>query len=209
MPIDLAPHVLPADPTSALHAATKSYVDAAGLGPDGLTAGDETMSRGLVFANNLTTASGSMRITYFTARKTETTTQVRTFSGSTAAGATPTLCRVGLYLVDASDNGTSLVASIASDTALWATGSTAYTRSWSSSYAKIAGQRYALAQLIVTGAATPTWPGPTVLAAGIQTDINATPRLCGTLASQTDLPASFTAAALTSSVNRYYGVVLP
>ncbi len=172
-----------------------------------LTAGEETIPRDLAVQNGLTTATQTLRLTYFMARKTETTTQVRVPSGATAAAATPTLCRVGLYSIDAAGAGT-LVASIANDTALWAATSTAYTRSWSASYAKTAGQWYALGILVVSGATLPTFPGNAV-AAGVLNEAAMAPRLAAALTGQSDLPASFVAGSLTATGQRFYGVILP
>lgn len=173
-----------------------------------LAGGDETTARELATSNTGPSTSTSMRLTYFTARRSETTTQVRTFSGTNAAGATPTLCRIGLYLIDASDNAT-LVASTANDTALWAATNTAYVRSWSTPYAKIAGQRYALGLLVVTGATAPSWPSTLSVASGLTAEMAQLPRLGGVLPTQSDLPGSFLNASVTSSAIRYYGVILP
>lgn len=175
---------------------------------DGLTTGQEVFSRALLITgSSIAAVSGSMRLTFFTARKTETSTQVRVLSGTTAAGATPTLCRVGLFSVDSSDNGT-LVASIASDTTIWAAANTSYTRSWSSSIGMVSGQRYALGQLIVTGQTLPSWAGYALMA-NAQSEANLVPRLTGAVGSLSDLPSSFTAAALVATLNRHYGAILP
>lgn len=170
---------------------------------DALVVGEETFSRTLATNTGISLASQALRLTFFTARKTETTTQVRLSTGSTAAGATPTLCRIGLWTVDASDNGT-LVASTANDTALFAAASTSYTRSWSSSYAKIAGQRYAVGPLVVTAATAPTVVGviPNV-------DTSITPRLSSVITGLSDLPSTFTGASLPVNVNRPYLAILP
>lgn len=171
-----------------------------------LATGEETLPRDLVTnSGGITMTSGTLRLTFFTARKTETTTQVRVISGGTAAGATPTLCRVGLYAVDATGDGT-LVASIPNDTALFATQLTAYTRSWSVALAKVAGIRYALGDLVVTGATAPTLVGAIPVSSA---ELAVAPRLSGILTGQTDLPAGFTEAGLTATTTRVYGAVLP
>lgn len=172
-----------------------------------LTSGEEVFSRDSATANSAASSTQNLRLTYFTARKAETTTQVRVLTGNTAAAATPTLCRVGLYSIAANGDGT-LVASIASDTTLFAATNTAYTRSWSSSYAKVAGQRYALGILVVTAAAAPTFTS-SVLATATSTEAAFDPRLSGTIISQTDLPSTFTSGSVTASSNRYYGAILP
>lgn len=175
------------------------------LDPDRLTLGEATMHRRHISSATVLSGSGALRLTYFTARKTETTTQVRLISGATAAAATPTLVRAGLYTV-AGNGDIALVASIANDTALFAAGSTLYTRSWSVPYAKVAGQRYALGILVVTGATAPSYLGQSVLSAFEST---AAPRLGGAVTGQTDLPASVVSASIVDSGNLAYSVILP
>lgn len=181
-------------------ALTRAQLDARG---NALTIGEETLLRDIAFSSAVVTSSGALRLAYFTARKSETTTQVRVGTGGAAAAATPTLIRVGLYTIDGTGAG-ALVAATASDTAMFAAVNTTYTRAWAASYAKVAGQRYALGVLVVTPAATPTFVGQAVSA-----DSATDPRLTGQVAAQTDLPSSFTAGQVTASGSRIYGVVLP
>jgi hypothetical protein len=171
-----------------------------------LTTGEETVPLELVSSSAIGVTSGSLRLTYFTARKSETTTGIRVTSGTTAAGATPTLIRVGLFSIDSSGNGT-LVAVTPNDTTLFATASTPYTKSWSTPYAKVAGQRYAWGILIVTAAATPTFPGYSI-AAALDVESGLSPRGSGRLLSLTDIPSSFTAGSVTTTINRFYGVLV-
>lgn len=142
-------------------------------------------------------ASGTVALSYWTARRTETITQVTTYTGGTAAGATPTLCRVGVYSV-ASNGDLTLTASIANDTALWASTNTAYTRSFTSSWTKTVGQRYAFALIVVTGAAIPVFLGTnnTSIAVAAPLFLQA-PTISSRITGQTDLPASIAAASLT------------
>jgi hypothetical protein len=170
-----------------------------------VTSGEETFSREVATSSSVAVATQSLRLAYFTARKTETTTQVRVITGGTAAAATPTICRIGLYSIAANGNG-SLVASTANDTALFAGLTTAYTRSWTTPYAKVAGTRYALGILVVSGAATPTFVGQSI---GNAAEAAVAPALSAALTGQSDLPSSFTAGALTTTGNRNYGVILP
>jgi hypothetical protein len=172
-----------------------------------LTSGEETLARDQASSTTLAITSGDLRLTYFTARKSETTTQTRVISGGTPAGATPTLCRVGLYSIASNGDGT-LVASVANDTALFAGASTVYTKSWSSSYAKVAGQRYAYGVIVVTGAATPTFVGVNSVGS-ITSEATLAPKLAATLASQTDLPGSFTDASLSTGARRFYAAIIP
>lgn len=172
-----------------------------------LTTGEEISPRDISLFTGCTVTSQTMRMSYFTARKSETTTQVRLIS-VIAAAATPTLCRIGLYSIASNGDGT-LVASTTNDTALFATANTAYTKSWASSYAKVAGQRYALAVLVVTATTLPTILGPPLLGTSGSVEYGIAPRVTGQIASQADLPSTFTSAGVSNNTARYYGVILP
>lgn len=174
-----------------------------GLVGDFLDTGEETVTRDTCGVGT-GLGNSNLHLTYFTARKTETTTQVRTYN-TTAAGATPTLSRVGLYLADSSGNGT-LVAATASDTSFWTAANSNAIRAWTVPYAKIAGQRYAVGILCVTAAALPSLLCTTVLATP---ETLMSPLISGRIASQADLPATFTAASLVSQNARYFTAVLP
>lgn len=173
-----------------------------------LDIGEETIPRSWCNSNTLASTSQTLRLTYFRARKTETTTQVRVSTGTTAAGATPTLCRIGLYSIDSTTLNGTLVASTSNDTTLFASANTAYTKSWSSPYNKVTGQFYALGLLVVTVAASPSWPGLAV-AIGLSSELLLSPRMTGSIAAQSDLPSTFTSVTPTSSVNQYYSAILP
>ncbi len=170
-----------------------------------LATGEETLSRlFLTSAAAVAPTSGQLRLTYFTARKTETTTQVRVYTGNTAAAATPTLCRLGLYAIDANSDAT-LVAAIANDTALFAASLTDYTRSWTTPYRKIAGQRYALGVLVISGATMPSFCGQSL---AIATEAASPPVITKTLAGQSDLPATFLNSATVASGQRLYAALI-
>lgn len=168
-----------------------------------LQVGEETMPRELMTTGTGPSASGQLRLTYFTAQKTEVTTQVRIYTSGTAAGATPTLCRIGLYVVNP-DNSITLVASTANDTTLFAATNTAYTKSWSTPYTKVAGQRYAIGVLVVTAATLPNFAGQ-----GVQQSLESTtaPYLATSVNSLSDLPAS--ASSFSASAARPYFAILP
>jgi hypothetical protein len=173
--------------------------------PNALLVGESTLPRQLFAGAVVTPASGNVRLTYFTATKTELISQVRTFSGGTAAAATPTLCKVGIYSV--ADNGDlTRIASTANDTTLWSATNTAYTRSLLTSFTKVAGQRYAVGQLCVSGVAMPAWPA-TTFSAGTEWSSQA-PRISATHNGQTDLPATIPNPAGVNS-QMIYTVVLP
>jgi hypothetical protein len=153
------------------------------------------------------TGSGNLRMQYFTARHSGTATNVRILSGTTAAGATPTLVRIGLYTVDVSGNIT-LVASTANDTALLAATNTAYTKALQTPYAIVKGQRYGLGLLVVTAAAVPSVVGRSINGA-IQQELNRLPSMANVLSGQTDLPASASFGSFGTSLNPQYIVLQP
>lgn len=174
---------------------------------DGLvSSGEETFERLFMSSSGSpTSTSGRLILGYFTARKTETTANVRVISGNVAAAATPTLCRIGLY-TEAANGDLALVASTANDTALFASTFTPYVRAWTASYAKVMGQRYALGILVVSGAAMPALYGN----GGVSSSEAAiAPRLCGMVTGQADLPVSVLAASVAANNACPYGVVLP
>lgn len=179
---------------------------------DTLTTGEGIPSRlaaTTVAGSGSLTGNQNLRLAFFTCRKGLLTTQVRLLSGGTAAAATPTLCRIGLYRIAPDANNVltgTLVASTANDTALFAASGTTYTKSWSAPYQMQAGQRYALAVLVVTAVAAPTLVGRTMLSTD---EASLPPRLSGVLAAQADLPATFTDSALAVSGSTPYAAILP
>jgi hypothetical protein len=193
--------------TTALTAATAGtdYADiTTDVFADALTIGESTLLRRQCNAANVPSGTGNCRFTFFTARKTETVTQVRTISGATAA-ATSTLCRVGIYSVDGSGNLT-LIASTANDTALWAATNTAYTKSLSASFSKVRGTRYAVG-LIFVGTTAPAFVGINTGFASSEFGIG--PRLGALTGGNSDLPASVAVGSLTDTSTQSYTVLLP
>lgn len=210
MPDFLDPVVLPANATSALHAVTKQQMDVADVDLDALAVGEETISRGAFMGITGPTTTQNLRLTYFRARESETTTQVRMISGGTAAGvspAPPTVCQIALYSIDGSGNGT-LVANTTHDSSLFGAANTTYTKSWASSYAKVAGQMYAVAVLVVTAATAPTITG-TVAQTGLPSEWAIDPRITGVITGQATLPGTFTAGSVATSTVRMYAAILP
>lgn len=230
-PLILAGGTSTGPPTTGSHVVGEMVTDANGLDwfciaagtPGTWTAGQSLLSQSLLTSGEAsiarflaqtasagTLSNQALRLTFFTARKTEAITQIRIPSGPTAAAATPTVCRVGIYSVAANGDGT-LVQSIANDTTLWAAGNTDYLRSLSGTFNKVAGQRYAMGWLCVTGATAPTIPGFLFMGAGTPGN-NASaraPRIGGSLSGQSDLPASFTDAGLAVFGVGLYGELVP
>lgn len=173
--------------------------------PDDLTIGNATMRRGEVSSVAVAVGSGTLRLAYFTARRTETATQVRTETGATPASATPTLCRVGYFSV-AGNGDLALIAAIANDTSLWAAASTPYSRNLLASLGLVAGVRYASGLLVVTAGTAPTFTGQASLNS---TEAATANRLSGAVTGLTDLPSTVANASIIGSGSRHYTVILP
>lgn len=134
------------------------------------------------------TTSGTIRFTCFTSPYSITISKMAMTTGSTAAGATPTLCRYGLWSIDLTTGAATLVASTANDTTMFNGTAQRNERPFTTPYALVAGLRYAYAPIIVTGAALPTFVGQSINGAVDQAA--RLPRATGQLAGQADLPAS-------------------
>lgn len=173
--------------------------------PNALESGESNFARTDANAAASMT-SGALRIGFFTARKTFTATKLRVCTSTTAAGATPTLVRFGLYTV-ASNGDITLAASTENDTALLASQSTQYEKALSASYGVSAGLRYGIGVLVVTGATAPTIAGLSVSTASAEA--GASPKICAAVSGQTDLPASVAAGSVASSTIAVYGALIP
>lgn len=167
--------------------------------------GEAVMKREDIQTTGYVTASQRLVLTHFTALKTETITKVAVFSGATAAAATPTLCRVGIYSV--ADNGDlSLVASTPNDTTLFSVTFSRNEKALSAPFNKEAGKRYAVGALVVSAAALPTFYGTQV--GGFTTFTFREPKTCTLVNGQADLPASVANASLSSSNGPIYAELI-
>lgn len=171
-----------------------------------MDAGEATIPR--ILTNNAVLGAGAgVRLTYWTARKTETVQSVRTITGSTA-GVSMTLARVGVYSVAANGNLT-LIAATDNDTSLWVAANTAYTKAYASTWVKERGRRYATG-IVALGSTAPTFVGATNLGGTAWGDEMAlSPRLAaqsGLVSS--DLPSSISAPPSASALMQY-SVQLP
>jgi hypothetical protein len=176
--------------------------------PNAPAVGETLLDRYLGGHDNLTAAtSGQMLLTFYTARKSETVGRVRVYSGNTGAAATPTLVRLGVYLV-AADDALTLVASTANDTALLAGNDTVYTKDLSATFAKVAGRRYAVGLLVVSATTMPQLRG-WAAANSATTAWEVLPRLTGRVDSQADLPASVAAGSFLTSTRAVQFALLP
>jgi len=149
-----------------------------------------------------TGTSGDVRLSYFTAKAAQAVTQMQMYSGTTAAGATPTVVRWGVYS-EAANGDLTRVATIANDTTLLAAASTGYLRALEAGLTFQPGQRYAVAQIVVSAAAMPTMTGKVSLTATLS-EWAQVPRVSGVMAGQTDLPASIANASISASSAYYY-----
>ena len=163
-----------------------------------------TMDRNSVSSNSVGTSSGTLRLAYFTADRALVATKVRVNTGSAAAAATPTLCRIGVYRENA-DGSLTLLQSTANDTGLWAAIGSRYTRDLLGSVTLAQGARYAIGILIVTGGTTPNFTGQSALHAD---EINEAPRTAGVASSFTDLPSSVAAGSIAGTTSHVYGVLV-
>lgn len=177
---------------------------------DLLTTGEASINRRVPMTNVSAVAGGGyVYFTYFTAAKTETVTKLALSVGSTAAAATPSLCRMGVYSV--ADNGDlALVASCANDTTLFAAANTRYERATEAPWAKVAGRRYAAAVIVSSAGATPTLLGIEGAASGaaVGTMFGTSPRLSGYVVGA-DLGASYAAGDVANTTRRVYMEMLP
>ncbi len=166
------------------------------LAADSPTVGEFVPRRDRITSATVTMTSGTLVLTYWTADKTEAINTVTVATGNTAAGLTPTLCRMGIYSV-AGNGDLTLLASTANDTALFGSTATAYPRALTSTFNKVVGSRYATAVLVVSAATMPAFLGWQMVGlAPVNTFVRVDPPIVGRLLSQTNLPASITAASL-------------
>lgn len=152
------------------------------------------------FANGGAVASQSLRLVGFTCKVTSVINGMAFFTGATAAAATPTLIRYGLWLRDTDGLGYTLVASTPNDTTMLAVVENRYPKATSAPYTKLAGREYLAGILVVSAAAMPTMrqaAAPTL--PSNYTPWSVAPIRAAALAGQADLPNTFTVASLSGS----------
>lgn len=169
-------------------------------GADQLTKSVSTIPRWAA-SQDVAWGSGNLGLWYFTADKNITVSNLTATTAGTAAAATPTLCRMAIYSIDAYGFLT-LLSATPNDTTLFAATNTAYTRALAAPVVLTAGTRYAMGLLVVTSAATPTFWGMTNQ---VTTEFRyATPRLCGAAFSLTDIPSTVSPLSIGNSVTEIY-----
>jgi hypothetical protein len=170
----------------------------------------ETVNRVIGAASSDTPATGTAALTMFRAEKTITVGNVSMITGaSTSSGLT--LARIGLYTIDGSGNAT-LVARTASDTTLFNSSTTLYTRAFATAggypatYKIHQGSLYAIG-VICVGSSGGNYQSTLILSAStvIGDLMGLSPRLAGNLNSQTDLPTSIASGSFVRRGRLHYG----
>lgn len=170
-----------------------------------LDAGCTNQLRAPGVTGTLVTVSGALALSYFRAPKAFTAANMAYYSTATAAGATPTLVKFGLYSV-ASNGDLTLIGVTASDTGIFVAANTRYARALLTPVALTPGTLYASAMLLTTAAALPTLLAPNALSP-TSAALSQAPRLCGIVAAQADIGASYTAAQVSNSGSRYFAEI--
>lgn len=162
-----------------------------------LTVGESTYSRVITMRHdNISAISGYLLLNYFTARKTETITKLRSLTGSTPSDGTATVQQMGVYSV-ADSGDITLVANTTNDATRWTTAYTAYLDDLVSSWSKVAGQTYAIGFLGVSSGALCNLIGPSTPSLGILAEVlEESPQVIGLVSGQTTLPSTVTAGAI-------------
>jgi hypothetical protein len=169
-----------------------------------VASGETSIPRVPGMGNGASLTSQVLMLTYWTATKTETVNNIGLYVGVHAAAATPTYAAMGVYSVDGSGNLT-LLGQCASDTTLFATTFTPYTRAVTTPFTKTAGQRYAFGVLVVSAAAMPNFYGYNATVPWG----NVAPIVGGQVSGQSTLPASITTGSITTNNFMNCGLVTP
>jgi hypothetical protein len=170
--------------------------------PFDLTSGQATFNRWLI-TGFPAPGTGNLRLTYFTARKSETVASFRTIVNTLATSTT--LARIGLYTVDGSGNLT-LVASTTNNTSMWQSLGGSITQALTTPYAVTRGTRYAVGLLIVNSGTACTISGNSNVGSA---EAAIAPRLSGFVASQTDLPSTVAVGSISNSGTAFYVALVP
>lgn len=172
-----------------------------------LADGEATFSRGLVVSTTITAGnSGTGRLSYFTAHKTEAITKVRTISGNTALPTDATTAKVAVHEVAANGDLTRVAITGNEEATLWAAANTAYVSNLLAPFTKVKGRRYAI-ELFWAGPSTgASYAGQNVL---IATEHALPPRLTGSVNRGADVAENTPAASVGGATGRIYAVLMP
>ena len=153
--------------------------------------------------NGCTMSTQQLNLTVFQAEQTMLVSNITVQNGNTAAGATPSLIRVGLYSV--SGTTATQLCVCTSDTSKLAAAYTAYTFPMTAPAVVTRGTTYFAAALVVTAAAAPTLLARPAAAVGNATydSLFGSGYRSGAIAGQADLPATFTTTNIAGPTQTY------
>jgi hypothetical protein len=171
--------------------------------PGALAVGDSTLPRTSIAGASAAIPNNSLRLTYFTATRTEVITQVSCPNAAVSAGAT--LQRIGIYQ-EMPDGSVALVASTASDVNMWTIAVSEYATALQAAFTKVQGVRYAVGMLIVGATSSPTFFGNSSL---LNFTMARAPRLSALVNGVNDLPDTISTGALSVSQGLTYFQLIP
>lgn len=150
---------------------------------------------------SLSAASQQLNATLWVPERTQLVSNIQVHVG-TAAGATPTVIRFGIYSI-AGTTATQIIAT-PNDTTLLAAAGALSGRNVTTPGVVTRGVPYFICSIVVTGAALPTFGckagGAGLNAASQDAMYGSGLRAMGIIAAQSDLPASFTTTSLSTTV---------
>lgn len=176
------------------------------LDPTNLTVGESTIDRRDIVSSTTPVTSGNINLTFFTAAQFSTISQIRIGCAQIAAGATPTTVKLGVYKEDSVTKNLTLLGATVNDTSLFANTNTTYTKAFTAPFTIEPGSRYAVAILVISAAAMPSFKGNGIVLAS---ESFQDPKLSALLTSQTDLPSSILNSSLSEHSNSIYSVIIP
>lgn len=157
--------------------------------------GNETCSRLQVNSSAIAVVSQSLNLTYFTATKSATVSQVAVEVGGTpASGGLAAYIGIGLYLQNADGSLTLVASTSGSNQSAFQSADAAVTLNLSSSVFVTAGRRYAIGLLVNSSNTLPTFRGIDSKSLSLA----ASPVLALRVTGQTSLPASIASGSLTN-----------
>lgn len=142
--------------------------------------------------------SGIIQLSYFRAPRSQAITRWDMAVTAAAFGATPTLIRGGLYIVDDTDNLV-LIGASANNTGIGTALNSKFGAALATPSEVHFGQRYAYGFLFVTAATAPTLLGVLGAAGSSNVSMLSSPRVNGWVTGQADLPVTIAAASVAAS----------
>lgn len=173
------------------------------VGVNEMQAGEHVFSRLIATSDTAAVTSQGLYLSFFRSNRTEAVTQVTVATGGTAAAATPTICRIGVFAINTPygiDAAAAQVAVTPNDTTLFAAANTSYTKAFSAGFTKTINQWYAVGLLVVSGAALPTFRGLAHSANNATNTWATAPRVSGVITGQADMPSTIDTNSVASAV---------